>query len=168
MECSSACMVAWVELSVSGADVGAARGIRGRGCGVGHWMRQGRRSASAGMSCRASSCLITRPGNMSVLPKWLRRGTPIIPGHPVIMGPSGFQRATHRNSASVNSCKKSCDTKGSKEDSRISTQAASNWAQTRVIEQFQATKEITLDSGRVRKHSATSQRDGPRGLLDPS
>ncbi|PKI72788.1 hypothetical protein CRG98_006817 [Punica granatum] len=65
-----------------------------------HWMRKGRRSASAGTSCRPPSCLITRPGNMSVLPNWLRRGTPIIPGHPVIMGPPGFHRATHRKRAS--------------------------------------------------------------------
>ncbi|PKI67537.1 hypothetical protein CRG98_012121 [Punica granatum] len=33
---------------------------------------------------------------------------------------------------------------------------------------FEATKEITLDPRGVREHSATSQRDGPRGLLDPS
>ncbi|PKI46858.1 hypothetical protein CRG98_032754 [Punica granatum] len=71
-----------------------------------HWMRKGRRSASARMSCRPPSCLITRPGNMSVLPKWLRRGTPTIPGHPVIMGPPGFHRATHKKRASVNSCQK--------------------------------------------------------------
>ncbi|PKI33407.1 hypothetical protein CRG98_046204 [Punica granatum] len=58
------------------------------------------------MSCKPPSCLITRPGNMSVLPKWLRRGTPTIPGHPVIMGPPGFQRATHRNRAGVNSRQK--------------------------------------------------------------
>ncbi|OWM77037.1 hypothetical protein CDL15_Pgr002677 [Punica granatum] len=69
-------------------------------------MRKGRRSASAGTSCRPPSCLITRPGNMSVLPKWLRRGTPTIPGHPVIMGPPGFHRATHKKRASVNSRQK--------------------------------------------------------------
>ncbi|PKI65572.1 hypothetical protein CRG98_014072 [Punica granatum] len=71
-----------------------------------HWMRKGRRSASAGTSCRPPSCLITRRGNMSVLPKWLRRGTPTIPGHPVIMGPPRFHRATHRKRASVNSRQK--------------------------------------------------------------
>ncbi|PKI44417.1 hypothetical protein CRG98_035191 [Punica granatum] len=66
-----------------------------------HWMRKGRRSASVGMSCRPPSCLITRLGNMSVLPKWLRRGTPTISGHPVIMGQPGFHRATHKKRASV-------------------------------------------------------------------
>ncbi|PKI38495.1 hypothetical protein CRG98_041113 [Punica granatum] len=71
-----------------------------------HWMRKGRRSASAGTSCRPPCCLIARPGNVSVLPKWLRRGTPTIPGHPVIMGPPGFHRATHRKRASVNSRQK--------------------------------------------------------------
>ncbi|PKI71957.1 hypothetical protein CRG98_007640 [Punica granatum] len=43
---------------------------------------------------------------MSVLPKWLRSGIPTIPGHPVIIGPPGFQRATHKNRAGVNSYKK--------------------------------------------------------------
>ncbi|PKI44692.1 hypothetical protein CRG98_034917 [Punica granatum] len=71
-----------------------------------YWIRKGRRSASAGMSCRLLSCLITRLGNMRVLPKWLRRGTPTIPGHPVIMGPPGFHRATHKNRAGVNSRQK--------------------------------------------------------------
>ncbi|PKI78544.1 hypothetical protein CRG98_001051 [Punica granatum] len=71
-----------------------------------HWMRKGRRSASTGMSCRPPSYLITRPGNMSVLPKWLRRGTPTISGHPVIMGPPGFHRATHRNREGVSSRQK--------------------------------------------------------------
>ncbi|PKI49404.1 hypothetical protein CRG98_030204, partial [Punica granatum] len=66
-----------------------------------HWMQKGRRSASTGMSCRPPSCLITRPGNMRVLPKWLRRGTPTISGHPVIMGPPGFHRATHKNREGV-------------------------------------------------------------------
>ncbi|PKI77694.1 hypothetical protein CRG98_001924 [Punica granatum] len=51
------------------------------------------------MSCKPPSCLITRLGNTSVLPKWLRRGTPTIPGHPVVMGPPGFHRATHKNRA---------------------------------------------------------------------
>ncbi|PKI71436.1 hypothetical protein CRG98_008173 [Punica granatum] len=58
------------------------------------------------MSCKPPSCLITRPENMSVLPKWLRKGTPTISGHPVIMGPPGFHRATHRNRAGVNSHQK--------------------------------------------------------------
>ncbi|PKI73189.1 hypothetical protein CRG98_006435 [Punica granatum] len=58
------------------------------------------------MSCRPPSCLITRPGNMSVLPRWLRRGTPTIPRHPVTMGPPGFHRATHKKPASVNSRQK--------------------------------------------------------------
>ncbi|PKI58276.1 hypothetical protein CRG98_021358 [Punica granatum] len=71
-----------------------------------HWMRKGSLSASAGTSCRPPSYLITRPGNMSVLPKWLRRGTPTIPGHPVIMGPPRFHRATHRKRTSVNSRQK--------------------------------------------------------------
>ncbi|PKI39903.1 hypothetical protein CRG98_039705 [Punica granatum] len=102
-------MAAWMELSASGARVDVARGAGETwdGCGdanpqSAHWMRKGRRSASAGMSCRPPSCLITRPGNMSVLPKWLRRRTPTIPGHPVIMGPPGFHRATHKKRASVN------------------------------------------------------------------
>ncbi|PKI73421.1 hypothetical protein CRG98_006191 [Punica granatum] len=77
MECSSARIAVWAELLASGLTAGAA-------CGIG----TGRRSASAGMSCRPPSCLITRPGNMSVLPKWLRRGTPTIPRHPMIMGPT--------------------------------------------------------------------------------
>ncbi|PKI36166.1 hypothetical protein CRG98_043443, partial [Punica granatum] len=71
-----------------------------------HWRRKGRRSASAGMSCKQPSCLITRPGNMRVLPKWLRRGTPTIPGYPVIMGPPGFHRVTHRNREGVSSRQK--------------------------------------------------------------
>ncbi|PKI59977.1 hypothetical protein CRG98_019631 [Punica granatum] len=71
-----------------------------------HWMRKGRRSASAGTSCRPPSCLITRPRNMNVLPKWLRRGTPTIPGYLVIMGPPGFHRATHRKRTSINSPQK--------------------------------------------------------------
>ncbi|PKI39197.1 hypothetical protein CRG98_040412 [Punica granatum] len=58
------------------------------------------------MSCRPPSCLITRPGNMRLLSKWLRRGTPTIPGHPVIMGPPGFHRATHRNREGVSSRQK--------------------------------------------------------------
>ncbi|PKI60383.1 hypothetical protein CRG98_019232 [Punica granatum] len=58
------------------------------------------------MSYKPPSCLITRSGNMSVLPKWLRRGTPTIPGHPVIMGPPRFHQATHRNHAGVNSRQK--------------------------------------------------------------
>ncbi|PKI26376.1 hypothetical protein CRG98_048935, partial [Punica granatum] len=58
------------------------------------------------MSCKPPSCLITRPGNTSVLPKWLRRGTPTILGHSVIMGLPGFYRATHKNHAGVNSRQK--------------------------------------------------------------
>ncbi|PKI32389.1 hypothetical protein CRG98_047220, partial [Punica granatum] len=88
-------MAAWIELSASGARVDVARGVgavRGRCGGVD--------------PCGPPSCLITRPGNMRVLPKWLRRGAPTIPGHPVIMGPPGFHRATHKNLAGVNSRQK--------------------------------------------------------------
>ncbi|PKI63136.1 hypothetical protein CRG98_016468 [Punica granatum] len=77
-------MAAWAELSASGATAGAARRIE---------MVWGR-------------CEDTESWNTSVLPKWLRRGTPTISGHPVIMGLLGFQRVTHKNRAGVNSCKK--------------------------------------------------------------
>ncbi|PKI49624.1 hypothetical protein CRG98_029985 [Punica granatum] len=43
---------------------------------------------------------------MMVLPKWLRRGTPTIPGHPVIMRPPGFHRATQRNREGISSRQK--------------------------------------------------------------
>ncbi|PKI72128.1 hypothetical protein CRG98_007515 [Punica granatum] len=46
---------------------------------------------------QSPSCLITRLGKTSVLPKWLMRGSPPIPAHPMVIGPLGLQRAAHKN-----------------------------------------------------------------------
>ncbi|PKI51075.1 hypothetical protein CRG98_028504 [Punica granatum] len=70
-----------------------------------HRNRYAKRSASVGMSCKPLSCLITRLGNTRVLPKWLRRRSPMIPRHPVIIGPPGFQLAAHKNFVGVSSSK---------------------------------------------------------------
>ncbi|PKI64639.1 hypothetical protein CRG98_014977 [Punica granatum] len=139
-------MAAWVELSASGTDESCG----GRGCGVGPLDVVG-----------PPSCLITRVGNMSVLPKWLRRGTPTIPGHPVIMGLPGFQRATHRNRAGVNSRQKCLHSEklrsgGGKTDTRCS-----------ISDRLSAMQEKRCDEqkGRICARSQTCRRCGDPLIL---
>ncbi|PKI33338.1 hypothetical protein CRG98_046271 [Punica granatum] len=81
--------------------VGVRAGRAGVQACAGVRVRAGRRAGVCGRAQVSQNGVLT-----SVLPKWLRRGTPTIPGHPVIMGPPGFHRATHKKRASVNSRQK--------------------------------------------------------------
>ncbi|PKI67275.1 hypothetical protein CRG98_012347 [Punica granatum] len=38
-----------------------------------------------------------QPGKTRVHPKWLMKGSPVIVGHPMAMGSSGFHRVDHEN-----------------------------------------------------------------------
>ncbi|PKI71428.1 hypothetical protein CRG98_008179 [Punica granatum] len=106
---SSARMAAWVELSASGAGAGAARGVGVCSLFVSGMLGEVKELYGASVpltmdlpdlqeSCGGRGC--------GVGPLDAVGGTPTIPGHPVIMGPPGFHRATHRNRAGVNSRQK--------------------------------------------------------------
>ncbi|PKH99464.1 hypothetical protein CRG98_049654, partial [Punica granatum] len=93
MALSFACMAAWMELSASGARVDVARGVGAAWDGCGDAYPRILRGPWMWLSDYPA-------GEYECAPQMAEKGSPTILGHPVIMEPPGFHRATHRKRAS--------------------------------------------------------------------